>query len=398
MDRRWIVVSCTLLSCCLVVAATPAVGTAGPASADSPGVAGLDSGAGESQPEADSLQQEDQPEADNTVTRIELGADGSATWTLTIRTRLDTDARVTDYRQFQEAFRANTSRYLDTFQERMTGVVSDADESFSREMRATGFEASTSIQEVPQRWGVVTYEFTWQGFARAADDRIVVGDVFTGGFFIDDDVALEIVVPEGYVVDEAAPPPSQTHEGIVEWRGREDFAEGNPRVVAVPAESGGLLGVGTLVPALLVSLLVVAIVAIGVTRRRDADGNPIAAITRRFGSGDPGEPIAADDSGGATGAGSEPTDASEELLTDEDRVETLLAEYGGRMKQGDVVEELGWSKSKTSRVLSGMAEEGRIRKLRIGRENLIEEHDDARDDDADEPDADRPEDTHRWER
>ncbi|CDK40607.1 uncharacterized protein BN903_57 [Halorubrum sp. AJ67] len=53
------------------------------------------------------------------------------------------------------------------------------------------------------------------------------------------------------------------------------------------------------------------------------------------------------------------------------------------MKQSDVVEELGWSKSKTSRVLSRMADAGGVEKLRIGRENVIDlaDGDDAADED-----------------
>lgn len=411
MDHRWVVILCVLLSWCLVVGVTPVVGTAGPVLADAP-EHGTGSVAGDSQPVAGSLQQEDRPEEDNTVTRVELAADGSATWSLTIRTRLDTDASVSDFRQYQETFRQNTTRYLGTFERRMTGVVEEANASFPREMRATGFEANTSIQELPQRWGVVTYQFTWDGFATAEGDRLVVGDIFAGGFFIDEDELLEIAVPDSYVVDEAVPTPTQTHEGVVEWSGREDFGDGRPRVVAVPEGSGegALFGVGPLVPALLVALvLVAAIVAVGVTTRRGPEETPIAAITRRFGSGgavETGESggsggTPAGDSAGGTAAGNtESTDpATDELLTDEDRVEALLAEYGGRMKQGDVVDELGWSKSKTSRVLSAMAEDDRIRKLRIGRENLIEKPDDGSDsDDSTDARNDRqPDDTHRWE-
>lgn len=49
----------------------------------------------------------------------------------------------------------------------------------------------------------------------------------------------------------------------------------------------------------------------------------------------------------------------------------LLGEHGGQMKQSAVAEELGWSASKTSRIVSGVAEEDRVEKLRIGRENVL---------------------------
>jgi hypothetical protein len=98
------------------------------------------------------------------------------------------------------------------------------------------------------------------------------------------------------------------------------------------------------------------------------------------------------ESGGATGgaaggaaagaAGADGADADdggdeqddgidEELLSDEERVERLLERNGGRMKQATIVKETGWSNAKVSQLLSAMAEEGRVDKLRIGRENLI---------------------------
>lgn len=85
------------------------------------------------------------PEADNTVTRIHGYSNGSAEWTIRIRTRLDTDDRVAEYEAFQERFRANRSQYLGPFRQRMKGVVANAANATGRQMRATEFTASTSI-------------------------------------------------------------------------------------------------------------------------------------------------------------------------------------------------------------------------------------------------------------
>jgi uncharacterized membrane protein len=41
------------------------------------------------------------------------------------------------------------------------------------------------------------------------------------------------------------------------------------------------------------------------------------------------------------------------------------------MKQANIVKETGWSDAKVSQLLSSMADEGRVEKLRLGRENLI---------------------------
>jgi uncharacterized membrane protein len=88
-------------------------------------------------------------------------------------------------------------------------------------------------------------------------------------------------------------------------------------------------------------------------------------------TGDDGD---GDSSAGAAASTSDTAasdDVDVELLSDEERVERLLEENGGRMKQARIVSETGWSNAKVSQLLSSMDEEGRIDKLRIGRENLI---------------------------
>ncbi len=41
------------------------------------------------------------------------------------------------------------------------------------------------------------------------------------------------------------------------------------------------------------------------------------------------------------------------------------------MRQAAIVSETGWSDAKVSQLLSSMADEDRVEKLRLGRENLI---------------------------
>jgi|AntRauMinimDraft_4_1070384.scaffolds.fasta_scaffold01488_2 hypothetical protein len=364
-------------------------------------------------------QTDDQPAPDNTITRIDLTANGSATWEITLRTRLENDSNVAEYERFQERFRSNTSRYLDPFTDRISGVVAAANDSSDREMRATGFEAETGIQEVPRRWGVVSFRFMWTGFAAVDGDAVVVGDVFAGGFFIDDDDALAVSAPDGYAVESAAPEPDDAGDGVVEWRGREDFDDGRPSVRAVPATAGGggsdagsdgadggagPGGAGNAALfAAIVALVLVAAIGFGTyavrtgrfglggseadDRRPTGDPGPVdgsdptgdgdaSAIDAPFaGAAAPvgsveHTPTESEPANGAAGAESDAVDP--ELLTDEDRVRRALRERGGRMKQSAVVETFGWSKSKTSRVLSRMADADEVEKLRLGRENVID--------------------------
>lgn len=66
-----------------------------------------------------------------------------------------------------------------------------------------------------------------------------------------------------------------------------------------------------------------------------------------------------------------PVSATENVMTDREKVCHLVKENGGRMKQSEIVDSVEWSKAKVSRLLADLETEGEITKLRLGRENLI---------------------------
>lgn len=61
----------------------------------------------------------------------------------------------------------------------------------------------------------------------------------------------------------------------------------------------------------------------------------------------------------------------ETVVPDQSWVIRVLLKHDGRMWQGKLIEETGWSASKMSRTLSKMETEGRITRYRIGREKLV---------------------------
>lgn len=67
----------------------------------------------------------------------------------------------------------------------------------------------------------------------------------------------------------------------------------------------------------------------------------------------------------------DPKPQTEEFLTDREKVQQLVRENGGRMKQSKIVDSVDWSKAKVSRLLAELEDEGRITKFRLGRENLV---------------------------
>jgi len=66
-----------------------------------------------------------------------------------------------------------------------------------------------------------------------------------------------------------------------------------------------------------------------------------------------------------------PTQTLEPPVRDEKRVTQLLSAHEGRLKQSQIVEATDWSKSKVSRLLSSMEDDGEITRIRLGRENLV---------------------------
>jgi len=58
-------------------------------------------------------------------------------------------------------------------------------------------------------------------------------------------------------------------------------------------------------------------------------------------------------------------------VRDGERVRRLLSAHDGRLKQSQIVDATEWSKSKVSRLLSSMEDDGDITRIRLGRENLV---------------------------
>jgi len=73
----------------------------------------------------------------------------------------------------------------------------------------------------------------------------------------------------------------------------------------------------------------------------------------------------------AENTGHSEQDTTDVFLTDEDRVRHLLSKGDGYLRQQELVCETGWSKSKVSRLLSRMEDDGEVTKIHIGRENII---------------------------
>ncbi|MFC7166344.1 helix-turn-helix transcriptional regulator [Halospeciosus flavus] len=330
---------------------------------------------------------------------VSLQPDGDARWTVAYRMRLQTENETQAFQDLQADVRNNTSAYLDRFRDRITATVAAAENATGREMGASDFAVSTRLQPFGETdYGILTYSFTWSNFARVEGPRLYAGDAISG-FYLDQETSLSFTYPDAYGLVSVDPTPSVQRSGLVGWTGPFDFTDDEPRVVvstAAPTTSAGETtpepgdGLGGLGPVgyVLVALVAALVVLGAAWYYRGRGGVPGGGPSEEGGevSEGGGPPSSATKSteaaespaaeaGAAAGAGAASEEGDEEppeeLLSNEERVVRFLREHGGRAKQQEIVEGLGWTEAKTSQVLKGMREEGDLEGFRIGRENVI---------------------------
>jgi uncharacterized membrane protein len=293
-----------------------------------------------------------QPVVENTTLALQLRSDGDAQWRIT-----DTYA-LTDTNDTR-AFEQLGSEYVNGetqpgWEQTFRDAHRAAETATGRSMRITNV---TRDFEMTDRRGRLVLEFTWTNFARVNGSQLIVNDAFntTDGTWLPrlySGQTLVISPPPGYGI--TASPPTDIDNRALIFEGAQRFEPGYLDIVyrgerpvpAIPLRGETLLVIG----------LGIALIAgvVAVRRYRDSEPQPDT----------PDEPEPSTD---------EPKeeDIDVELLSDEEQVERLLEENGGRMKQARIVDETGWSNAKVSQLLSSMEDDNRIDKLRIGRENLI---------------------------
>jgi hypothetical protein len=353
-------------------------------------------------------------EPDGVLLRVDLREDGSARWTVEYRIRLNDENTTAAFTSLRDDIAANETAYTATFGERMASTARAAENTTGREMRVENVSVSTARQQLPQEYGVVTYRFTWQGFATTTADGIEAGDALTG-LFLDQRTTLVVAWPDGCGVATVDPDPDERRDDAVVWVGPTDFDAGQPALTlstvatdrtstdgeassaAGPdGEDADGSGDGMTAPLALVggaAVLALGVAAVVAWRRlqgRD-DGVPVSGPPV---TGSVGDDEGQSDAGSATGAGSAAdaaergeTEASaetpdeavdgtpdpwaDELLSNEERVLALLEHNGGRMKQQAIASELEWSAAKTSQVIGKMRDAGDVETFRLGRENVV---------------------------
>lgn len=318
-------------------------------------------------------------DADYTRMTVTLQPTGEAGWEIAYRQRLETDEEIQAFEDLQADIANDSAAYLDPFEERIGRLIADAENATGRTMSASNFTIETERSSQPQtEFGIVTYGFDWDGFAVAEGETIRAGDALER-LFLEENQDLVFRWPAEYGIQSIEPDPSVTGDDHVTWQGRLSFGSDEPELVVTTGDTDGggndggdgdsTDGSGTdgdggspLSQWGFIGIVVLlALLAVGagyVYRSRDEDTPTATAETS--------------ESGGADASGAPPSEnQTAELMSNEERIQQLLAARDGRMKQKELTEELDWSDARTSQVVGDMREAGEIETFRIGRENVL---------------------------
>lgn len=342
----------------------------------------------------------------DTIIEIQLQQDGDARMSIVRRVPLRGENATAAYEQAASEFTVKSIEMekLKTFFRR---VVQNTSNATNRPMSIENIDRNTNLSDGVGRF---TLSFTWNNFAIVVKDKslIKLDDSFntTSGTWLPGlpkNLTLVIRPPPGYHIRSSP----ISHQGqTLRWTGPHSFKPGFPNITyarsisgdqtfqsptATPPPSGSGDAVSfSLSPVMLAvgAAVLIAIGSIGIfafSRRKrvltnvttdggvGAEGAGVSLSgTDPDSSSDPA-PVLDPDTGSEPDTDTESSDDGIDLglLSDEERVERLLQQNDGRMKQANIVRETDWSDAKVSQLLSAMDEAGRIEKLRIGRENLI---------------------------
>ena len=313
---------------------------------------------------------------------ITVYENGSARWTHRYKQPLENETEVEQFRAYATRFADETTPLYTKFQTQATGLTEAGANATRRPMSARGFSRGATVSSQPGSTGVVEMSFLWTNFSATTDSGIAVGDVFKGGIQIRSGASIVFEAGPDLSIawDSVKPAPDASVNGSTggndsaTWFGERQFATGQPRVVFVEQSSGigGSSALGDSMVWLAASLAVAVVLGAVVVRRSDgsqSSESEAATTEERTAETTSAETVETADEPPATVTESDVSAA--ELRSDEEVVRSLLGENDGRMRQSEIVDETGWSKSKVSMLLSEMAETGELSKLRVGRENIV---------------------------
>lgn len=281
---------------------------------------------------------------------IELRFDGSAMWVIEQRFLLETEdekmmfEQYADWKYFKTYFVENVNTLLDTARLK-TGRGNMTVENFKMTVGLSG------------SYKVVKYQFNWIEFLESKGSKIIIGDVFrVDGPFLLGDGTLAITYPPGYAVETLSPKPDVESDRTLVWYGVTNFETGEPRVILREKTQNPMnaLKENATIIISLINLVGMSIASLWFFKFKRREKREVAGAVPRV-----------------------PTVAFE-IEDDEEKVVTLLESSGGRLYQSTIVDQLEFSRSKTSQLLTSMENRGKIRREKKGREKVVTLIDEAK--------------------
>lgn len=315
-----------------------------------------------------------QIDPDNVLLQVDLRPDGSGEWRVEYRIRLDDENSTEAFERHREQIESDPDTYRERFATDMRATINNAENATGREMSLENVTIDVTRERLPQDYGIIVYTFEWNGFASTTGSTIEAGDALEG-IFLDSETTLIVTWPAEYHRETVSPPPHDVRDRGIVWSGSMHFAVDEPRIVVSQGETattpvtggeqGDTTGAGStngsdgdgpltgdgrqLLLPVLIGVIVVLLSGLG-------GAVYLGFIDLPFGAG----PTAS--------AG---IDSISDLMSNEEQVQNLLEEHGGRLKQQEVAAQLDWTDAKTSKVIRQMRDDGSIETFRIGRENVV---------------------------
>lgn len=281
------------------------------------------------------------------IITVDVLENGNALWSIEKRLPLVSQAEIDDWEEFiregQDVVQIQED--IAEFRDRIDLFLRSAEKFSNRSMGAEKFNISyDTAKTLSGASSIVRYSFEWKNFSHGDSAKIFIDDAFSEGMVLSSDNVLVINIPDGYEVEKASPSFDRRDGNRLIWDGSlyHSFAKGEPALVL--SRTG--VGVETWILILVAVVVLISSLVIFWKRRRPSKYNADAALT----------PL---------------PDLTKEDLGDEEMIEQYLIKSGGQAYQSEIVKESGLSKSKISIVLAKMKEDGRIAKIKKGKENII---------------------------
>ncbi|QSG09557.1 helix-turn-helix transcriptional regulator [Halapricum desulfuricans] len=336
----------------------------------------------------------------STTHRLTVYANGSVRWTDRHTRPLENDSEIDAYEAYAADFNSRETELYTQFRRTAAQLTATGAETTGRPMNASHFSRRAYVAETGESGftlgtqGVVEMSFMWSNFTQQSGRQLRIGDLFTNGLSLGPDRRLVVETSDDLQFVEVDPEPDSTSgpnataSQTVAWTGEHEFSPYRP-LIRLAVASADLTATetpggtdtsdggtdspsdGTQTPSGadeergLLPWLPIGVVVLIVT-----GGAGGVWYLVRHNSVPSSETTGSEQPQAGQATETEPIE-SDEILSDDNRVKSLLEDHGGRMRQSEIVEATGWSKSKVSMLLSDMEDEDEITKIRVGRENIV---------------------------